>query len=188
MQHWSCHFVNVTKDQILSRPGSGLPKVYYKLRRLCFLQITRRSVVTNYYKLRESSYKLWQVQLYYSRQQHYIKLRQLLQIMSEQKCYIFSIIFWKPDISFDLHSLSILIRNISKFHGDKEGHCYWMFTLYFNSIPINFLTLSCVWLSALLSYFWALIYLRTGCKTGEKIWLVIFSFYTCEDPLSSPLQ
>jgi len=42
--------------------------------------------------------------------------------MSEQTRYIFSIIFWKPDIS--------------QIYGGKEGHCYWMFTLYFNPTPI----------------------------------------------------
>ena len=125
MQHWSHHFVNVTKDQILSRPGSGLIYQsfitnydgfsYYKLRDEVLLQI-----ITNY----ENVLTNWQVQLYYSRRQDYNELRRLLQIMSEQTCYIFSIIFWKPDISH--------------IYGSKEGHCYWMFTLYLNQTPIHF--------------------------------------------------
>lgn len=187
VQHWSCHFVNVTKYQILSRPGSGLPKFYYKLRRLCLLQITRRSVVTNYYKLRESSYKLWQVQLYYSRRQHYNKLRQLLQIMSEQTCYIFSVMFWKPDISFDLHSLLILIRIIFKFHGDNKGRCYWMFTLYFNSIPINF------WIFCLVCDclpFWVIFELwfisEQDAKIGEKFDSLFLAFTHVKILLAHP--
>ena len=88
---------------------------YFKLRDEVLLQI-----ITNYEKVLTN----WQAQLYYSRRQHYNKLRQLLQIMSEQTCYIFPIIFWKPDIS--------------QIYGGKEGHCYWMFTLYFNPAPIYF--------------------------------------------------
>ena len=59
---------------------------YYKLRDEVLLQI-----ITNYGKFLTN----WQVQLYYSRRQHYNKLGQLLQIISEQTCCIFPIIFWK---------------------------------------------------------------------------------------------
>ena len=88
---------------------------YYKLLDEVLLQI-----ITNCEKV----LKNWQVQLYNSRRQDYNKLRRLLQIMSEQTCYIFSIIFWKPDIS--------------QIYGGREGHCYWMFTLYLKQTPIYF--------------------------------------------------
>ena len=100
----------------MSHPGSNLPKFYYKLRRLCLLQITRRGVVTVYYKLRESCYKLRQVQLYYSRRQHYNRLcrnRRALSFLLYFGSRVFPLIYIRSVLIRYISSNFMVIRKVT---------------------------------------------------------------------------